>query len=137
MKTHTTNYINTFIEVAEDCPTKTSQIPPDKKEITLATLQYRMIAENPYKYTSDEIIFNCYALKNNILEDEIQEEKLKFFSKGQPCFRSSPLSKRYGFGTHHNDEGKIAIIPIESKNYQKYLEDSSLKKVKAMRSKKG
>lgn len=30
MKTHATNYKNTFIEVAEDCPVKAAEIPPIK-----------------------------------------------------------------------------------------------------------
>jgi hypothetical protein len=29
---HTTNYLNTFIEVAEDCPVKAAEIPPVKEE---------------------------------------------------------------------------------------------------------
>ena len=30
MKIHTTNYKNTFIEIAEDCPVSSGQIPPTK-----------------------------------------------------------------------------------------------------------
>ncbi|GEN70873.1 DUF6157 family protein [Chryseobacterium lathyri] len=133
---HTTNYTNTFIEVADDCPVSQAETPPEKKIKTLAELQYEQIMKNPYHYTSDDIIFECYALKNDIPESEKQLARIQFFSKGQPCLRSSPLSKRYGFGTHHNDEGKVAIFPVESKEYQKFLNDPTVKKVKAMRSKK-
>ncbi|WP_342481620.1 DUF6157 family protein [Paenibacillus sp. FSL L8-0340] len=31
------------------------------------------------------------------------------FSKSNPCLRASMLSKRYGWGMHFNDEGKIAL----------------------------
>jgi len=133
---HTTNYTNTFIEVADDCPLSSAETPPEKKIKTLAELQYNQIIKNPYRYTSDDIIFECYALKNDIPESEKQEARLQFFSKGQPCLRASPLSKRYGFGTHHNKEGKVALIPVESKEYQNFLKDDHIKKVKAMRSKK-
>ncbi|MET3036723.1 DUF6157 family protein [Chryseobacterium sp. NRRL B-14859] len=136
MKRHTTNYINTFIEVAEDCPVSQAQIPPEKKEKTLATLQYEKISKNPYLYSSDDIIFECFAIKNDISEHEKQEEREKFFSKGQACLRSSPLAKRYGFGFHHNPEGKVALFPIESEEYQEFLNDTSIKKTKAMRSKR-
>ncbi|KFF74709.1 hypothetical protein HX13_11735 [Chryseobacterium sp. P1-3] len=136
MKLHTTNYVNTFIEVAEDCPVSQAQVPPEKKEKTLANLQYEKISMNPYVYSSDDIIFECYAIKNDISENEKQKEREKFFSKGQACLRSSPLAKRYGFGFHHNSEGKVALFPVESKEYQQFLNDNSVKKTKAMRSKR-
>lgn len=136
MKLHTTNYVNTFIEVAEDCPVSQAQVPPEKKEKTLANLQYEKISRNPYVYSSDDIIFECYAIKNDISENEKQKEREKFFSKGQACLRSSPLAKRYGFGFHHNSEGKVALFPVESKEYQQFLNDNSVKKTKAMRSKR-
>ena len=136
MKQHTTNYINTFIQIAEDCPVSQSQIPPEKKEKTLANLQYEQISKNPYQYSSDDIIFECYAFKNDIPESEKQDERYIYFSKGQACLRSSPLAKRYGFGIHHNKEGKVAIYPVESKEYQNLLNDPSITKTKAMRSKR-
>lgn len=137
MKIHTTNYINTFIEVAEDCPVSQSQVPPLKKEKTVANLQYEMLTKNPYLYTSDDIIFECFAIKNEIVdEDEKKFERDLYFSKGRACFRSSPLTKRYGFGIHSDSEGKIALVPMESEAYQNFLKDDKVKKVKAMRSRK-
>ncbi|WP_228408674.1 DUF6157 family protein [Chryseobacterium sp. JV274] len=55
---------------------------------------------------------------------------------GQACLRSSPLVKRYGFGIHHNKDKKVALFPIESKEYQDFLNDTSVTKTKAMRSKR-
>jgi len=136
MKLHTTNYTNTLIQVAEDCPVSQSQIPPEKKEKTFALLQYEKIVKNPYQYSSDDIIFECYAIKNDISEGDKKEEREKFFSKGQACLRSSPLAKRYGFGFHNNLEGKVALLPVESEEYQKLLNDPSVEKTKAMRSKR-
>ncbi len=69
--------------------------------------------------------------------EEIQEEQRQiFFSKGQPCFRASPLTKRYGWGVHANAEGKIAIFGVDSAEYQALLIDDSVTKKKAMRSKR-
>ncbi|NIF06017.1 hypothetical protein F3J23_11260 [Chryseobacterium sp. Tr-659] len=136
MKQHSTNYINTLIEVAEDCPVSHAQIPPEKKEKSLATLQYERLIKNPYQYSSDDIIFECYAIKNDISENERQEERDQFFSKGQACLRASPLAKRYGFGIHHNSKGKVALYPMESEEYQKLLHDNTIAKTKAMRSKR-
>ncbi|WP_228440943.1 DUF6157 family protein [Chryseobacterium phosphatilyticum] len=136
MTQHTTNYTNTFIEVAEDCPVTQAKIPPEKKEKTLASLQYEKISKHPYAYSSDDIIFECYAIKNDISENEKEKEREKFFSRGQACLRSSPLTKRYGFGIYHNPEGKVGLVPVESEDYQKFLKDHSVKKTKAMRSKR-
>lgn len=136
MKQYTTNYTNTFIEIAEDCPVSMAQIPPEKKVKTLANLQYEALIQHPYQYSSDDIIFGCHAIKNDISDSEMQEEREKFFSKGQPCLRCSPLAKKYGFGFHHNSEGKVALIPAENKEYQIFLNDASITKTKAMRSKR-
>lgn len=133
---HTTNYTNTFIEIADDCPVSKAEIPPEKKVKTLAELQYEQMVKEPYRYSSDDIVFECYAVKNDISDREKPQARIDFFSKGQPCLRSSPLAKRYGFGIHHNEDSKVAIFPVESSEYQKFLHDNSIKKVKAMRSKK-
>ncbi len=137
MKTHTTNYTNTFIETAEDCPVQSAEIPPIKGENkSIATLQYDMVSNNPYKYTSDDVLFHCFAVKNELAENELKEAREVFFSKGQACFRASPLTKRYGFGVHYDADGKMAIYPRESEEYAKFASDSSLKHLKGMRSKK-
>lgn len=133
----TTNYINTFIEVAEDCPAKVAEMPPQKgKGKTAATIQFEMIIDMPYQYTSDEVLFNVFAEKNKIADKSMIPEREKFFSKGQPCFRSSPLSKRYGWGVHSNAIGKIAIYAVESAEYKRLSKDNNLKHLKAMRSKR-
>lgn len=137
MKIHTTNYENTLIEIAEDCPVKEGTIPPmkgDKK--TIANYQFEMIYNNPYKYTSDDVLFTVYAVRNGISKAHWKEERQIFFSKGQACFRASPLPKQYGWGVHSDQKGRIAIYGAESKEYKKFVADPSVKKVKAMRSKR-
>lgn len=137
MKQHTTNYQNTFIEIAEDCSAKQGEMPPlkgDKK--TVANLQFEMLYENPYKYTSDEVLFQVFATRNEFTQGELEEQKEHYFSKGQPCFRASPLTKQYGWGVHSDNEGKIAIFGVETDEYSQFIADDKLKKVKAMRSKR-
>ena len=58
----------------------------------------------------------------------------QFFSKGQPCFRASTLTKRYGWGVHLNEEGKMAIYSAGSAEYEKFAKDKTLKVIKAMKS---
>lgn len=136
MKFHTTNYENTFIEIADDCPVSAAAAPPPKLPKTAAQLQFELITQNPYVFTSDDVLFEIFALKNNLSESEKPEARKRFFSKGQACMRSSPLSKRYGFGIHSNMEGKIALFPVESEQYKEFLKNANVKKVKAMRSKR-
>lgn len=136
-KVHTTNYFNTFIEVADDCPVDKAETPPIKGDSkTIANIQFELIHKHPYKYSSDEVVFQCYALKNEITETERDAALQQFFSKGQPCLRSSPLPKRYGWGVHSNEEGKVALFPLGSEQYEAFIADEKVKKVKAMRSKK-
>lgn len=137
MKLHTTNYQNTFIEIAEDCPAITGEIPQSKKdENTIAGLQFEMISKNPYKFTSDDVLFQVYAQRNDLTKNEYAKAREQFFSKGQPCFRASPLTKRYGWGVHNDKEGRIAIVGVESIAYKKFSKDKSLKVIKAMKSSK-
>lgn len=126
---HSTNYYNTFISVAEDCPVVKSEIPPTKEPRSVAQIEYEMLIDSPYQFTSDDVLYTANGGRRGISRKE-------FFSKGQPCFRSSPLTKRYGWGVHSNKEGKIAIYPIASKEYKKLAEDRSLKQLKGMRTKR-
>ncbi len=136
-KLHSTNYLNTFIAIADDSPTVNGEIPPLKGDLkTVANMQFEMVSQNPYKYSSDDILFQVFANKNDLTESEYEAERTKYFSKGQPCFRASPLTKRYGWGVHNNAEGKMAIYPADSEEYKKFLADPNLKVVKAMKSSK-
>jgi len=129
MKQHTTNYTDTFIEVAEDCPVAEAEAPPAKGPKTAAQIEYEMLVNNPYQFTSDDVIYESNGKRKNIARDD-------FFSKGQPCFRSSALTKRYGWGVHNNNDGRIAIYAIESDEYKRLASDDGIKHIKAMRSKK-
>jgi hypothetical protein len=137
MKLHTTNYINTFIEVADDSPATQGEIPPRKDDAkSVATLQFDILSRNPYQFTSDDVLFDIYAQRHDLTESERLAARQQFFSKGQACFRSSPLAKRYGWGVHSNAEGKIALYALGSEEYTRLANDSTLKHLKAMRSKR-
>ncbi|MGX5819349.1 DUF6157 family protein [Chitinophaga lutea] len=133
---HTTNFINTFIEVAEDCPAKEGEVPPVKGDArTVANIHFEAIINHPYKYTSDDVIFRTYALKNDLSPAD-RAAREQFFSKGQACMRASPLTKRYGWGVHADEKSRIAIYPLGSAEYKKLQQDKKLDHVKAMRSKR-
>ena len=129
MKKHTTNYINTFIEVAEDCKAATGCPPHDKEPKTAARIEYEMLISSPYQYTSDDVLYMSNGDRRGMSREA-------FFSKGQPCFRSSALCKRYGWGIHSNGEGKIAIYGVETLRYSQLQGDERVKHTGAMRSSK-
>jgi len=47
--------------VAEDTKADRGTKPPTRKKKTIAEMQYELIVKNPYKYTSDDILFQVFA----------------------------------------------------------------------------
>lgn len=135
MKQHTTNYTDTFITQAPDSPATAGMVPPhNPTKPTHASLQYQLLAENPYRYTSDDVFFHCYAQKQALSPGELAEARELFFSKGQPCFRASPLTRTYGWGVHSDSQGRVALYGCQTPEYQRLSTDPALKVVADMRS---
>jgi hypothetical protein len=134
MKTHTTNYANTLILIADDCPVTTAVVPLVKDNKTVANLQYELLIDNPYRYTSDDVLFAVHAQQAGIARADMEEARKVFFSKGQACFRASPLTKRYGWGVHANAEGRIALYACDSEEYRRLAATDGVQTVKAMKS---
>ena len=138
---HTTNVVDTFIRVAEDCPARSGEEPqPRGGNPTVATLQYAMLAGSPYKYTSDDVVFATSALGRALDAKATKTARSlareAFFAKGQACMRASPLGKRFGWGVHADSEGRIAIYAVDSKRYQALAGDPKITQVRAMRSRR-
>ena len=133
-------YSNTFITVAGDCPVKQGQIPlPKNGKKPIHLLQYELLTHTPYYYTHESLIFEIYLIRNELLQISDSEKKEiwdTLFSKGHPCLRASALTKRYGFGAHYNEEGKIAIYPMDSEEYRAFTLNPNIQKYAGMRSKR-
>ncbi|WP_123042936.1 DUF6157 family protein [Cohnella candidum] len=130
------NYYDTFITVAPDCPAEYGIAPPDKKSgKTKPGIEFELVAEQPYVYTQEELLFEVHARHKGIPEEEFAEHKEEFYKKPTACMRASMLPKKYGWGIHFNAEGKLALIPRESPEYQRFLagEVENVKIVPAMR----
>ena len=52
----------------------------------------------------------------------------------EPSLRSSPLGKRYGWGIHHDADGRIALVPLGSDEYRALAADPHVTQLTAMRS---
>jgi hypothetical protein len=127
-----TNQINTFIAVAPDCLAKKAEIPP--KPESVAGLEYAMLHDQPYRLTSDDLLFAIYARRNGIVDAAaLTESREAFFDRAQACLRTSPLAKRYGWGIHYDTDGRIAIYGVETPAYRDFLARTDLKQVTAMR----
>lgn len=133
---HTTDYYDTFIEVADDCPAVTAQQPPATSKPTIAALHHELIAAEPYTLTSDDVIFEAHARRAGVPDDERDAARAAFFSKGQPCLRSSPLGKRYGWGIHSDADGRVAVYPVESSEYRRLAADPAVTHTRALRSRR-
>lgn len=134
------SYINTFITVAEDCPVKQSELPKsNRKPKPVHILEYELLMDSPYHYDHYSLIFEVYLIRKDLKPLALDEKQALWdhlFSKGHPCLRASALTKRYGFGAHYNEEGKIALVPMESQDYQEFTSKAEVKKIAAMRSKR-
>ncbi len=131
-KRYTTNYTDTLILVAEDCKVAQGTVPT--KAGTIAALQYELLRDAPYALTSDALLIAVEARRKDIPSDELDALADVFHSRGQACLRASPLAKTYGWGFHHDAEGKVALVDMSSPRYAALIEDEETAKTRAMRS---
>lgn len=131
-----TNYVNAFIEISADCQAEQGIVPPRRDRPTVAQLQFDLLADRPYELTSDELLFTVHALRTGVAESDMGGERARFFAKDQACLRASPLSKTYGWGTHHDGEGRVALYAVGTSDYERLRSDAGLSHKSAMRSRR-
>lgn len=122
---HSTNYVDTFIAVATDCRAPCGTVPKETTPKTVARLQWEMLANHPYQFTSDDVIFAVYADRHGIADADRAAARVAFFSKGQPCLRASPLTKTHGWGVHADRDGKVALYGSECDAYTRFVDGSA------------
>lgn len=116
------NYYSTLIAVADDCPVERAVVPPlNDAKPTIAALHYRLLAERPYTLTSEDLLFEVHAIRENIPEADRPVAREAFFARPRACLRASPLPKRYGWGLHHDTEGRVALVAMQSDWYRQLL----------------
>ncbi len=57
-------------------------------------MQYELIARNPYEYTSDDVLFQVLASRNDLTDTENKTAREQFFFKGQPCMEWKQTNMR-------------------------------------------
>ncbi len=137
------SYTDTFIEAAEDCPEATGIVPPLRGDTpSVPVLEHELLTKSPYKFTQEALIFIVHVTRQGITPADLKARgaqiKAELFSKPHPCMRASQLTKRYGWGVHHDEQGRIAIYPRGSKDYAALSSGRKKAKtiLKAMRNKR-
>lgn len=142
--TESMNYRETFITVAPDCPVQKAVVPTGKGESKpVHVLQYELLVRHPYTFTGEELLFQTHVRRLGLAEAEVEarREELwrELFSKPHACLRASALAKKYGWGFHYDGQGRIAVVAMESVEYNQMSTGAAkgIKVLPAMRSKRG
>ena len=134
------HYYDTFITVSEDCRASEAVIPePRNGKPTVASIQWSLLHDRPYELTQEDVLFESWLRRQPTEEIEkvdISELRAAFFTKPQACLRSSPLPKTYGWGLHFDGAGRVALVALNSPEYQALLASDSVTIRKGMRSKR-
>ena len=135
--------IDTFVTIAPDCPATAGMVPIARgSSPTVASIQYELLERAPYTMTLEDLMYATHVRREGLSEDESRrrdaEIRDRLFSKPYPCMRASTLPKRFGWGVHHDHEGKIALVAVESDAYRRFAggEIDGVEVVAAMRSKR-
>jgi hypothetical protein len=111
--------LNTLITVAESSLNK-SQVPVSKKK-GVKELIYQVLKDNPYKYKQNDLFEEVHFNIRKKPELNIVKYKLQ----------RSELCSKLGWGIHGNEEGKLALVAVESQDYKNLLINPKIVKKKA------
>ena len=116
------DYVDTFLAVAEDCPATEGTVPPAGRSApSVGARLHALLAAAPYRYTSGDVLFTVFADRCGIPEEERPAARREFYAKSQPCLRSSPLGKRYGWGIHADGAGRLALVGVGTDEYAAFV----------------
>lgn len=131
---HSTNYVRTLILPSPDCSVSDVAVPT--KVGTIAQQQYDRLMMSPHAMTSDDLVFAIFAERSGIDADGLSEARASFFSKGQPCLRSSPLVKTYGWAIYADDKSRVALVDPKGALFEELMAADDVVKLAGMRSKR-
>ena len=134
------NYYGTFIRVAPDCPATGGTVPKERGgKKPLGLIQYELISENPYALTQEDVLWEGHVRHKGLTcKQTTPEAREAFFAAPMACLRASALPKRYGWGLHFDEDGKVKLYGVETEEYKRLAEPRAggPKLVDAMRSKR-
>ncbi len=116
--------VEELIEVAEDCQVDRAEAPPDGTPKTIARIGYDILIENPYRYTERAFYHELHAVRRN-------RPDLKYESYN---IKRAPVVKVHGWGIHRDENGKLALVAMESPRYKEL--QATIKTTRAYRTNK-
>ena len=124
-------YQGTLITVAGDSPTDHGLVPTSG----VAAFQYALLAGHPHELTQADVLFRTAYRDSPGDPDDLRTSHWdEFFAPPRACLRTSPLPKKYGWGLHFDDQGRVALVDVTSAEYRRFRNDPRLKVVPAMHS---
>ena len=135
------SYQDAFITIAPDSDA-VEGVPPftNRKKIPAHMIQFQLLTEQPYTLDHEELVFEVYVRQKEIPAAELEQNRDRlwheFHQKGHACLRASALTKKFGWGAHYNQKGKIALYSVNSAEYQQFVADEEIKKFPAMKKKR-
>jgi len=114
--------VNTLITIA-DSSSKSSTIPVSKrKNETVKEVVYRVLKENPYQFKQYDLFYEVHI--NQLKKDKSLKLTSYMLAKSELC-------SLLGWGIHGDEHGKLALVPAESEEYRKLLNNPKIKKKNA------
>lgn len=133
-------YTNTLITIAKDSPVEVSETPTSTRENTpMHIVVYELLLGNPYGHNHEQLVFESHIIHKKLGDLSREEKEVlweKLMKRTHACLRTSPLTKKYGYGAHYDAVGNIALYPAESMVYKKFVKDKDIEKIPAMKNKK-
>jgi hypothetical protein len=83
------------------------------------------------------LLFEVHRRRRDIARrGDIARARQAFFAKPQACLRTSPLAKQYGWGLHHDGDGRVALYGVETGEYRRLASGGASRVIAAVRSRK-
>jgi len=123
IKRQNESLINTLITVSENSVKKATRPVSNSKRETVNEILYRVLKEYPYKFRQHELFYEVHVNQRKMDPSELRIERY--------LLQRSDLCKKYGWGFHGNELGKIALIEVDSDKYKELLNDQDINKKKA------
>lgn len=128
------SYTNAFITLAPDCPITVGQVP--RQAMSIAGLEHALLFGFPYCYTATDLIFEVQRRHKNVRDVELPAFRAWLLAKPQTCMRLSMLPKRWGWGIHFDELGRMAIYGAETSDYRYFATCSDLRVMAARHSRR-
>lgn len=119
------SYRNAFITLAPDCPVAAGTVP--RQATSIAGLEHELLTDGPYHYTTHDLILHVHRQHKNVGDAELDAFRAFLFAKSHPCMRLSMLPKRWGWGVHYDEHGRMALYGAETGEYAAFAMRSDLR----------